>query len=65
MDRRHATHRRPTTFNTPTRNRKPSLHREVLKTLTASGNGSDSPRHALTAKCVTFNAGAIRGKNAA
>lgn len=65
MDRRHATPRKPTAFNIPTSHRKPHLHREVLKPLTAIGNGSGSPRHALTAKCVTFNVGAIRGKNAA
>ena len=65
MDRRHATPRKHTAFNIPPAHRKPHLHREVLKPLTASGNLSDSPRHALTAKCVTFNVGAIRGKNAA
>ena len=65
MDRHHATPRKHTAFNIPPAHRKPHLHREVLKPLTASGNLSDSPRHALTAKCVTFNVGAIRGKNAA
>jgi hypothetical protein len=65
MDRRHATPRKHTAFIIPPTHRKPHLHREVLKPLTVSGNLSDSPRHALTAKCVTFNVGAIRGKNAA
>ena len=65
MDRRHATPRKHPVFNLPTTSRKPHLHREVIKPLTASDNRSDSPRHALTAKCVTFNVGAIRGKNAA
>ena len=64
MDRRHATPRKQA-FNHHTTHRKPHVHREVLKALTATGHSSDSPRHALTAKCVTFNAGAIRGKNAA
>ena len=64
MDRRHASPRKHP-LATPATGRKPRLHRELLKPLSAGGGAGDSPRHALTAKCVTFNAGAIRGKNAA
>jgi hypothetical protein len=45
--------------------KKPRLTRETLKQLDARPRAGDGPRHGLTAKCVTFSIGTIRGRNAA
>ena len=44
---------------------KPRLARETLRAIDLRATANRAPRSSLTAKCVTFNAGAIRGTNAA
>lgn len=44
---------------------KPRLNRETLRALDLGPAANAAPRAPLTAKCVTFNAGAIRATNAA
>jgi hypothetical protein len=65
MDRRDTAARKHLALPSSATNRKLRVQRETLKQLDARAVAHDSPRHALTAKCVTFNAGAIRGRNAA
>ena len=43
--------------------RTPHLNRETLRQIGLSAAALDTTRASLTAKCVTFNADAIRGTN--
>jgi hypothetical protein len=44
---------------------KPRLNRETLRAIDLRASADEASRQSLTAKCVTFNAGAIRDTNAA
>ena len=49
----------------PRPDRKLQLTRETLRQIDMRPGTPDTPPGSLTAKCVTFNAHAIRGRNAA